>query len=69
MEAYIRIGNESAAVPLMFSINLFLKGINRIHDALSSEYAFKDYAFSKLRDRYKVWTGNSMEDKSFDSKK
>ena len=27
----------------------------------------KRYAFSKLRERYKVWTGNSMEDKLFDS--
>ena len=37
------------------------------HDALDSEYNFKDYAFSKLRERYKAWTGNSMEEKLFDS--
>lgn len=41
--------------------------MNRTYDILISEYNFKDYAFSKLRERYKVWTGNSMEDKLFDS--
>lgn len=46
---------------------LILKGMNRTFDALTSEYDFKDYAFSKLRERYKVWAGNSMEDKLFDS--
>lgn len=51
-----------------FALNqLILKGMNRTYDTLNSEYAFKDYAFSKLRERYKVWTGNSMEDKLFDS--
>lgn len=67
MEAYIRIGNESVIAP-SFSLNqLILKGMNRTYDTLNSEYDFKDYAFSKLRERYKVWTGNSMEDKLFDS--
>lgn len=46
---------------------LLLKGMNHTYDALASEYDFKDYAFSKLRERYKVWTGNSLEDKLFDS--
>lgn len=41
--------------------------MNRTYDTLNSEYDFKDYAFSKLRERYKVWTGNSMKDKLFDS--
>lgn len=41
--------------------------MNRTYDALTSEYNFKDYAFSKLRERYKARTGNSMEDKLFDS--
>ena len=27
----------------------------------------RTYAFSKLRERYKAWTGNSMEEKLFDS--
>ena len=41
--------------------------MNHTFDALISEYNFKDYAFSKLRERYKAWTGNSMEEKLFDS--
>ena len=67
MEAYIRIGNESVIAPDYVLNQLILKGMNRTYDALTSEYDFKDYAFSKLRERYKVWTGNSMEEKLFDS--
>lgn len=67
MEAYIRIGNESVIAPSFALNQLILKGMNRTYDTLTSEYDFKDYAFSKLRERYKVWTGNSMEDKLFDS--
>lgn len=66
-EAYIRIGNESVIAPSYILNQLLLKGMNRTYDALNSEYDFKDYAFSKLRERYKVWTGNSMEEKLFDS--
>lgn len=67
MEAYIRIGNESIGAPDYVLNQLILKGMNCTYDALISEYDFKDYAFSKLRERYKLWTGNSMEDKLFDS--
>ncbi|MBQ7883791.1 MAG: putative DNA binding domain-containing protein [Phascolarctobacterium sp.] len=67
MEAYIRIGNESVIAPDYVLNQLILKGMNRTYDALTSEYDFKDYSFSKLRERYKVWTSNSMEDKLFDS--
>ena len=66
-EAYIRIGNESVIAPSYVLNQLLLKGMNRTYDALLSEYDFKDYAFSKLRERYKAWTGNSMEEKLFDS--
>lgn len=65
-EAYIRIGNESVIAPSYVLNQLLLKGMNRTYDALDSEYDFKDYAFSKLRERYKAWTGNSMEEKLFD---
>ncbi len=67
MEAYIRIVNENVIAPSYVLNQLLLKGMNRTYDALISEYDFKDYAFSKLRERYKVWTGNSMEEKLFDS--
>lgn len=67
MEAYIRIGNESVIAPNYALNQLLLKGMNRTYDALSSEHDFKDYAFSKLRERYKIWTGNSLEEKLFDS--
>ena len=67
MEAYIRIGNESVIAPSYVLNQLILKGMHRTYDELVSEYDFKDYAFSKLRERYKAWTGNSMEEKLFDS--
>ena len=67
MEAYIRLGNESVVAPSYVLNQLLLKGMNRTYDALTSEYNFKDYAFSKLRERYKTWTGSSMEEKLFDS--
>lgn len=67
MEAYIRMGNESVMAPCYVLNQLILNGMNKSYDALVSEFDFKDYAFSKLRERYKAWTGNSMEDKFFDS--
>ena len=67
MEAYIRMGNESVMAPSYVLNQLLLKGMNHTFDALISEYNFKDYAFSKLRERYKAWTGISMEEKLFDS--
>ncbi len=53
MEAYIRMGNESVMAPSYVLNQLLLKGMNHTFDALISEYNFKDYAFSKLRERYK----------------
>ena len=67
MEAYIRMGNESVMAPSYVLNQLLLKGMNHTFDALISEYNFKDYAFSKLRERYKAWTGSSMEEKLFES--
>jgi ATP-dependent DNA helicase RecG len=67
MEAYIRIGNESVIAPDYALNQLLLQGMNRSYDSLVSPYNFKDYSFSKLRERYRVWTGNSMEEKLFDS--
>lgn len=67
MEAYIRIGNESVIASDYVLNQLILKGMNRTYGELASEYDFRDYAFSKLQERYKAWTGNSMEDKLFDS--
>ena len=31
----------------------------------ATNYKFADYSFSKLRERYRIWTGISMEDKDF----
>ena len=40
-----------------------LRGRNSSFDSQDSTYKIEDYAFSKLRERYKKWTGNSFDDK------
>ena len=62
-EAYIRLGDESIVAPDHILHELILDGVNESFDALVSKYYAKDYAFTKLRERYKVWTGNSFDDK------
>ena len=37
--------------------------MNETFDALVSKYDAKDFAFSKLRERYRKWTGKSFDDK------
>jgi predicted HTH transcriptional regulator len=66
-EAYIRIGNESVVADAMELKRLVLRGRNSSYDSLISPYNYEDFAFSKLRERYKSWTGNSMTEKSFES--
>lgn len=67
MEAYIRIGNESVLADATELKRLVMKGRNSTYDTLISSYKFEDFSFSKLRERYRAWTGNSMTDKDFDS--
>lgn len=67
MEAYIRLGNESIVADATELKRLVLRGKNSSFDSLSTGYKFDDYSFSKLRERYKQWTGNSFEDKLFKS--
>ncbi|MCD8223466.1 MAG: putative DNA binding domain-containing protein [Clostridiales bacterium] len=66
-EAYIRIGNESALADSTELKRLVLRGNNSSYDALISPYDYEDYSFSKLRERYKSWTGNSMTEKMMES--
>ncbi len=42
---------------------LVLRGKNSSYDLQSSTYKADDYAFSKLKERYKKWTGNSFVEK------
>jgi predicted HTH transcriptional regulator len=66
-EAYIRIGNESVLADPTELKRLVLRGKNSSYDSMISPYHYEDFAFSKLRERYKSWTGNSMTEKSFES--
>lgn len=63
LEAYIRVGNESVKASMTELKRLVLRGRNTSYDSQLSPYQVDDFAFSKLRERYKKWTGNSFDDK------
>ena len=66
-EAYVRIGNETVVANTVELKRLVLRGKNSSFDSLITNYDFKDYSFSKLRERFKEWNGMSMSEKSFES--
>ena len=63
LEAYVRIGNESVKATATEMKRLVLRGRNTSYDSQVSTYKVEDFAFSKLRERYKKWTGNSFDEK------
>lgn len=63
LEAYVRIENESVKATATELKRLVLRGKNTSYDSQNSTYKAEDYAFSKLKERYKKWTGNSFDDK------
>lgn len=63
LEAYVRIGNESVKASPIELKRLVLRGRYTTFDSQNSMYKVEDYAFSKLRERYKKWTGNSFDEK------
>ena len=67
MEAFVRIGNETVTANAAELKRLVLRGRNSSYDSLISSYNFKDYSFSKLRERYYEWNSSSMEEKNFES--
>lgn len=64
LEAYIRIGNESVKASPTELQRLVLRGRNKSYDSHKSMYKIRDYSFSKLRERYKKWTGYSFDEKN-----
>ena len=63
LEAYVRVGNESVKATSTELKRLVLRGRNTSYDSQISTYKVEDFAFSKLRERYKKWTGNSFDEK------
>lgn len=63
LEAFVRIGNESVRASAIELKRLILRGRNTSYDSQMTPYRVEDYAFSKLRERYKKWTGNSFDNK------
>ena len=63
LEAYVRIGNESVKAAVTELKHLVLREKNTSYDSQNSTYNAEDYAFTKLKERYKKWTGNSFDDK------
>ena len=57
--------NESVIANATESKRLVIRGRSSSFDSLSSVYRFDDFAFSKLKERFKQWTQKSFEDKMF----
>ncbi len=66
-EAYIRIGNESVVANATELKRLVLRGKNSSYDSLISSYNYEDFSFTKLKERYNSWSGNSMSEKNMES--
>ncbi len=66
-EAYIRIGNETVIADATTLKRLILRGQRGSFDSEISPYRFEDFAFTKVKSRFKAWTGNSMTEKTFES--
>lgn len=62
-EAYVRVGNQSVKANATELKRLVLRGRNTSYDSQISPYMVTDYAFTKLRERYKRWTGVSYDEK------
>ncbi len=62
-ETYVRVGNESVKASAVEQKRLILKGRNTTWDTQLSGYNVIDFAFTKLRERYKKWTRKSFEDR------
>ncbi len=63
--AFVRIGNESVPASATDLKRLVLRGSNKTYDSLSSQYNFKDYAFTKLRSVYRQRTGTELTTSDF----
>ena len=63
LETYVRVGNESVKATATEQKRLVMRGKNSTFDSQVSSYVMDDFAFTKLRARYKKWTGKSFEDK------
>jgi len=55
LEAYVRMGNESVKATSTELKRLVMRGKNTSYDSQISAYRVDDFAFSKLRERYKKW--------------
>lgn len=53
LEAYVRVGNESVKATATELKRLVLRGKNTSYDSQNSTCKVDDYAFSKLKERYK----------------
>lgn len=53
LEAFVRVGNESVKATATELKRLVLRGKNTSYDSQNSTYNVEDFAFSKLKERYK----------------
>ena len=60
MEAYVRVGNESAIAPDYIVNELILKGTNQSFDSLTTDAEKKDYSFTLLEATYLERRGSGL---------
>ena len=60
MEAYVRVGNESAIAPDYIVNELILKGTNQSFDSLTTDAEKKDYSFTLLEATYLERRGSDL---------
>ena len=54
LEAYIRVGNQSVKATAVEMKRMVLRGMHTSYDTRKTNYKVDDFAFSKLRERYKM---------------
>ncbi|HBN05310.1 MAG TPA: AAA family ATPase [Bacteroidales bacterium] len=63
--AYIRVGNQSIPAGNIDLKQLVLRGSDKTYDSLTSQFKYKDFAFTKLRSVYKKRAGKDLEESDF----
>ena len=63
--AYIRVGNQSIPAGNIDLKQLVLRGSDKTYDSLTSQFKYKDFAFTKLRSVYRKRAGKDLEESDF----
>ena len=65
--AFVRVGNQSIPAGTIDLKRLVLHGSNTTYDSLTTQYKYKNFAFTKLRSVYRKRVGQELEESDFTS--